>query len=52
MPNGDSAPSVVFRDRDTDAEKYRLHQAELLLIEAGYVRDPETGGWHPVEQED
>jgi hypothetical protein len=36
---------------ETDAEKWRLLQAERLLIEASYVEDSD-GGWRPAEREE
>jgi len=41
---------VVRRDdrRDSDADAYRLLQAEALLREAGFIEN-DDGTWHPVD---
>ncbi len=35
----------------TDAELYRIWQAQQLMREAGYVPDAD-GNWHPAPEED
>lgn len=45
-PSHEARPhKVVYVQDATDAEKYRLWQAEQLLIEAGYVQDLGSGQW-------